>query len=123
MDYLQINNQNLPYPKSFTMQKVPNVVAEITTMTGQTYADINGWKYADTTIEWGSLYPEDLQRLVSAVSSPSFNIQFINENGQTTTVRAILRGFNKSKTLARYGNKYVWEGVGITLSFPDCYQF
>ena len=60
MDYITINNQTLPYPKQFQLQKVPFIVSEITTMTGQTYADVNGWKYADTVIEWGALYPEDL---------------------------------------------------------------
>lgn len=119
---------DLPYPKKFEMQKVPNIVSEITTMTGQTYADINGWKYANTTIEWGALYPEDLQKLVGSMGvvkyGPAFTLTFIDANKQTQTVNAVLRGFHNAKTLARQRNgDYVWEGVSIDLSFPDCYQY
>lgn len=123
MDYITINNQTLPYPKQFQLQKVPFIVSEITTMTGQTYADVNGWKYADTVIEWGALYPEDLQRLVTAVSSPSFYINFIDESGQTQSVRAILRRFTRSKTLVKQSGSYVWTDVGIEVSFPNPNSF
>lgn len=120
---ITINNQALPYPKSFKLQKTPNIVCELETMSGKRIADVNGWRYADTSIEWGALYPEDLKRLVDATADPSFTIIFTDEEGTAQTVNAVLRSFSRSRTLARYGNDFVWEGVGINLSFPDCYQY
>ena len=71
MDYITINGQNLPYPKQFTMKRAPNIVCQFRTMTGKDYADVNGWKWADTTITWDALYPEDLNRLINAVQGSS----------------------------------------------------
>lgn len=123
MNTITINGQTLPYPKSLELKKIPNIVGEIETMTGKRIADVNGWRYADTTIEWGTLYPEDLNRLVTATSAPSFTIRFMDEHGTNQTVNAVLRGYSKARTLVKYGGQYVWEKVGITVSFPDCYNY
>lgn len=123
MDYLTINGKSIPYPKKFEMKKAPNIVAELTTMSGKNIADVNGWKYANVTLEWGALYPEDLNRLILATADPSFTVTFLDKDGTTKTVNAILRSFKKAKTLVRYGDKYVWDGVAVELSFPDCYSY
>ena len=118
-----INGQRLPYPKSFKMEKTPNIACELETMSGKRIADVNGWRYADTSIEWGALYPEDLKRLVAATADPSFKITFHTDDGEAMAVNAILRSFTRSRTLVQYGDDFVWEGVGINVSFPDCYQY
>lgn len=123
MDYLRINGYDLPYPKSFELHKEPNIVCELTTMTGRRIADVNGWRYADTTIEWGSLYEEDLSDLIQAVSTPDLTIRFKDMEGETVTVDAILKGFTGKRTLAIYEEKAVWEGVAIAVSFPACYGY
>ena len=123
MKYLRINNYNLPYPKAFEMRKEPNIVCELTTMTGSKVADVNGWRWADTTIEWGALYQEDLTLLLQATASPTLTIAFENMSGGTTTVNAILKGFVGKRTLAVYDGDTVWEGVAIAVSFPDCYEY
>ena len=119
---------DLPYPKKFEMQKTPFIVSEFTTMTGQTYADVIGWKWADTTIEWGALYPHKLENLVWVINyalshtDGDFRLTFKDNNNQDVTVKAIIRNFKKAKTLVKYGDHYVWDGVSLELSFPECYQ-
>jgi hypothetical protein len=93
-------------------------------MTGKDYADINGWKWADTTITSDTLYPEDLNRLINAVqSSSSFTITFMDAGGTSRTVNAVLKGFGHSKSLVKIKGSYYWQGVSIDLMFPDCYQY
>lgn len=117
----------LPYPKSLELQVVPNIVNEIHTMSGKTLYDINGWKYADTTIEWGSLYPEMLERLIHVVEDgptcDSLTMEFIQPDGTTKEITVVIKNFKKAKTLVRYGDDYVWEGVSLQVSFPECYQY
>ena len=124
MDYITINGQNLPYPKQFTMKRTPNIVCQYRTMSGKDYADVNGWKWADTTITWDALYPEDLNRLITAVqSSSSFTIAFIDAGGNARSANAILTGFGHSKSLVKIKGSYYWQNVSIDLMFPDCYQY
>ena len=125
MDYITINSQNLPYPKDFQMKRTPNIVCQLRTMTGKDIADVNGWKWADTTLTWSSLYPEDLNRLISAVQgNSSFSITFMDAGGTSRTVNAILKGFGHSKSLVKtHGGNYVWQNVSIDLMFPDCYSY
>jgi hypothetical protein len=125
MDHITINSQNLPYPDTFNMKRVPNIVCQFRTMTGKDYADINGWKWADTTITWKALYPEDLTRLINAVqSAASFTISFMDAGGTSRSVNAVLKGFGHSKSLVKtHGGSYVWQDVSIDLMFPDCYSY
>jgi hypothetical protein len=125
MDYITINGQNLPYPDNFNMKRAPNIVAQIRTMTGKDIADINGWKWADTSITWKSLYPEDLTRLINAVqSTTSFTITFLDAGGTSRTVNAVLKGFGHSKSLVKtHGGHYVWQNISIDVMFPDCYSY
>lgn len=122
MMYMTINGYQIPYPNGFEMQRVPNIVGEITTMTGRTIADINGWKYADTTLNWDTLLNEDLQNLLAAVSVPSFDITFIDIDGNTNTVEAVFRGMTQKKTPIFENGRTVWRDLQVALSFPNCYQ-
>lgn len=117
---LIINGYSLPYPEKFTMTKVPYITAEYTTMAGNTVADINGWKYADTTITWAALETNDLNALIDATAgNSSFNITFVDTgDGATRTEEAILRSFSKSKVRYLHSGKIMWEDVSVSLSFP-----
>lgn len=120
---LTINGQALPYPDKFTMSRVPFIVAEYTTMMGDTKADVAGWKYGDTTITWSALAPDDLETLISAVNTlRTFNITFIDKtDGTTRTEEAMLRGFSRSKVRYTNDGKIMWEDISINLSFPKCH--
>lgn len=123
MEYLSINEQNLPYPSLFTLTKIPNTVCELTTMAGQKIADVNGWKYADTTIEWGTLYQEDLEKLLDATADPTFVVGFHDANGIYQELDAILVNFNKARSRVTSQGDIVWRNVSITVSFPDSYKY
>jgi len=122
MQYMTINGYSIPYPNSFSMQKVPNVVNEMTTMTGKVVADINGWRYADTTLEWDTLLDADLQNLLAAISTNEFQVSFTDIDGNDHTINAVFKGRANIKTPMFYKNATVWTSVSINLSFPDCYE-
>jgi len=122
LSYININGYDIPYPNDFTPQKVPNIVNEMTTLTGKVVADINGWRYADMELTWGTLLNGDLQNLLAAIASPSFQVTFKDIDGTDHTVNAVLKGRANVKTPIFHRNMTVWKNVSITLSFPDCYE-
>lgn len=119
---ININGQVLPYPNDFALQKTPNIVNEMVTLSGKTIADVNGWKYDDTTLKWDTLLDGDLQKLLSAISVPSFNIQMIDLDGNTYTVEAVLKGRANIKTPIFRNGVTIWRDISVTVSFPDCYH-
>jgi len=121
LQYITINGQQLPYPNDFSLQKVPNIVNEMTTLTGKVVADINGWRYGDTELKWDTLLDSDLQNLLAAVSAPTFQVSFYDIDGTEHTINAVFKGRANVKTPMFYNNATVWKDVSITLSFPDCY--
>lgn len=122
MDYLYINNYKIPYPNDFTLQKVPNIVAEHTTMSGKSLADVNGWKYADTELRWDTLLEKDLLNLLDAISVSPFVIKCKDIDNDDLEVNAILRGRANTKTRLKYKGAIVWRDIAVSVSFPDCYR-
>lgn len=121
LQYITINGQDIPYPNDFELQKIPNIVNEMTTLTGRVVADVNGWRYADAELSWGTLLGEDLQNLLTAIAKSEFEVSFLDIDGNIRTVNAVLRGRANVKTPMFHNGVTVWKDVKITLSFPDCY--
>ena len=119
---MTINGRDVPYPNDFQLQKVPNIVNEMTTLTGKTVADVNGWKYADTELSWGTLLDEDLQNLLDAISESMFEVTFNDIDGLSHTVTAVFKGRANVKTPLFNNGATIWKDVSVTLSFPDCYE-
>lgn len=122
LQYININGYDIPYPNDFTLQKVPNIVNEMTTLTGKVVADINGWRYGDTDLSFDTLLDADLQNLLAAIADPSFPVTFKDIDGAEHTVTAVLKGRANVKTPIFYNGATVWKDITIPLSFPDCYE-
>lgn len=124
MDYLKINGNKIPFSNGFTMLQVPNIVNEIVTMDGSTQADINGWKYDDTTLTWDYLREDELNTLLAEtdpIRGP-FELSFYEpgSNGYKT-VKAIRRGRVVVKTRYKRAGQIVWTGIELELSFPESF--
>lgn len=121
MDYIQIGAYEVPYPNSFKLSKVPNIVAEIDTMKG-TVADVNGMKYADTELQWDTLRAEDMEKLLNATNNIVFDLYPYDVTGERIRLRAIKKSFEFTKTQFRFEDgTRVWEDVTLEVSFPDVY--
>lgn len=121
MDYITIGGKIVPYPNDFTLEKVPNLVSEITTMSGQTLYDKNGWKYADTELKWDTLLEKDLTNLLDGISRSPFVINCEDIDGPKS-INAILKSRVNVKTRLKHKGKIVWRDISVTVSFPDCYR-
>lgn len=122
MDYMTINGHSVPYPNSLQLTKEPNIVNEIKTLTGKIIADVNGWRYADTTLEWDTLLANDLDNLLEAISQNKFEISFVDIDGVEHTVNATLKGRANVKTPIFEPGRVLWQDIKVTLTFPDCYE-
>ena len=122
LQYITINGYDIPYPNDFELQKVPNIVNEMVTLTGRTVADINGWKYADVELRWDTLLDADLQNLLAAIADNEFQVTFKDIDGSYHTVNAVFRGRANVKTPMFHRGVTVWKNVTVQLSFPDCYE-
>lgn len=121
-DTVTINGQVLPAPSKVPFSKVPNIVAELQTMSGKVVADVNGWRYADVQLTWPAMTQDDLAKLITATNAPSFVVKLPSTNG-LVTLNAILKGFSRAKVRYKNDGSYVWEDVSIDLSFPDARSF
>lgn len=125
MDYIKINGKPIPYPNDFQMQREANIVSEITTMSGRKLADINGWKYADTTLSWGTLRENTLLTLLNETDPANGPFEFTFDEAEsgkkTVTAYRVSRITTKTRFRDDYNN-IVWSDVQLVLSFPDCYK-
>lgn len=125
MDYLKINGKEFPYGNDFTMTKVPNIVNEIVTLSGETIADINGWKFADTELNWDYLKHEELIDVLDETNPTkgTFDLTFIDSDQEEVTVKALRKGNSVTKTqFKENGTQIVWTGIKMSISFPGCYR-
>lgn len=122
MDYININGYSVPYPNDFQMKKTPNKVASLTTMSGKTLSDINGWKYDNTTLQWGTLLDSDLNNMLTAINNNEFTLTFTNLSGELETVNAVLESSVSTKTRRKHNGNIVWKDIQVEISFPDCYH-
>lgn len=122
MDYITINEKVIPYPNKFKMEKEPNIVSELTTMNGNVVADINGWRFRDTTLQWDTLLDNDLRNLLDALADDVFTMTFKWIDGNEHTVTARKESRVATKTRLKRGGKTIWSDINVTLSFPECYH-
>ena len=122
MDTMTIDYTAFPYPSKFTMVKAPNIVCEYTTMGGDIRADVNGFRWEDTTLEWSSLEQSDLSALSAIADQHTFDIQFKDATQQVKTVTAINRGMSFSKMRYLNNGNYVFEDVKLALTFPEVFS-
>ena len=124
MDYLKINGNSIPFSNGFKMTQAPNIVNEVVLMNGNKQADINGWKYEDTTLKWDYLKEADLVTLLSGTDPirGTFELSFYEPglNGYKT-VKALRVGRVVVKTRHKVNGKILWSGIEISLTFPESY--
>ena len=121
MQYININGYSIPYPNSFSMKKVPRIVCEMETLDGSIVADVAGWRYDDTTLQWDTLLDADLRNLLLALdASAAFPITFNDIDGERT-VNAIYRGRSNVKTPMFHNGVTVWKDIQVELTFPDAH--
>lgn len=125
MNYITINGVQYPHPIDFAMQKTPNIVSTIKTMSGKSISDVNGWKYDDVQLKWEWISETVLRSLLSATADGEiFTFGFCDpETGALKTVNAYRTSSTcmETRSLDTSGNA-VWKNIQIEFSFPDCYQ-
>jgi hypothetical protein len=93
-------------------------------MSGTVQADINGWRYADTTLEWDYLTEDDLNTLL-AETDPirgTFNFSFFEPGSNNyKTIKALRTGRVVVKTRHKRNGSIIWTGIEIDLTFPEAY--
>lgn len=122
MDYMKLNGMRIPYPNNFEMKPKINKVALITTLSGDEYADVNGWKYQPITMQWDTLFDEDLNNLLAIANSDTFMMTFIDLDGQEHTETAVFESRVSVKTPLKRNGKIVWSGISVEVSFPKCHR-
>lgn len=120
---IKINGRSFPLPKDFEMNTAPNIVSEITTMSGNLIADVNGWVYQDTTLAWDWLDADVLTSLMEETQDV-FDFTFDDMNsGVQKTIKAYRKGTGGKKIATiTPDNKVQWTGIQISVGFPDCYR-
>lgn len=125
VEVIKINNVSYPHPIDFVMTKEPNMVAQLTTMSGKVISDVNGWRYSNTTLKWNWIEEMTLRQLLAdTADGVAFEFTFTDvETGEEKTVNAYRTSSvaMKNRSTDSNGNT-VWTDIQIGISFPDCYH-
>ena len=119
LQFIQINGQNILKPENFSPERQDIYAAEITTCTGDTIADLIGWKYADITLQWPIL-PQSMVDILIQMNGES-TITFDDVDGNTTekVVRAGIVTLRNRNTIQ--GETW-WKNVSVTLRFLEAHN-
>lgn len=115
----KINGVTIVEPIKLEMARVDNIVSSLQTQSGRTIADIRGWKYADTSLNWGTIPESQLQYLLPL---NEFDLTFDDFDG-IKTIKAIRKSFVGQKQRFLVDNKVFYAKFGLEVMFPDVYDF
>ena len=105
----------LPRPSGFTVEREEVYAAEITTCTGQYFADRIGWKYADMELKWDMLEPTDLDNLIGVASVVILKWTDVNGTDVSESIRITKRA--STGTRITKGGRQYWKDVTLGVSF------
>ena len=119
LQYIQINGQNILKPEMFNPERADIYAAEITTCTGDTIADLIGWKYADLTLAWDIL-PQSMIDILLDMSGAS-TITFDDMDGTTRTEQVVRAGIVSMRNRNTIRGEVWWKNVSVTLRFLEAH--
>lgn len=122
MDYITIGGRQVPYPNNFQMQATENVVAQVTLLNGSVVGDYNGYRFENTTMQWDTLLETDLQNLLEATSTTTFNVTYKDITGTEITVLARKVSRVETKTRFHRNGNAIWKDIQLELAFPNVYH-
>lgn len=105
----------LPRPSGFTVEREEVYAGELTTCTGNYYADRIGWKYADMDLTWEILEPADLDNLLVLPSVVTLRWTDANGSNRSDSVRITKRA--ATGTRFTKNNRLYWKDVSLGVSF------
>lgn len=110
----------LKRPSDFAVEREDIYAGEYTTCTGAVKADRIGWKYADMTLTFDELTPEELNIISGLYGAVTF---YFDDSDGAHAEQVIKTGFSNTPT--RYtlpDGKAVWKNVGVSLRFIDAHN-
>lgn len=120
---IRIDGTEIYRGNDFTLQREYIYAGEYETCTGKRIADVVGWRYADTTIEWDTL-PQDMLTFLVNLTGTSVAITFRNEKGLTGYENVIPQVISSQAT--RYTDpttgKQVWKNIQLQLRFVSVHN-
>lgn len=114
-----------PYPNGLTLKRENEIASEVKAANGTVYADIVGWRFADTTFNWSTLDDNQLSDLIWLTGEGgSVLMQIVDPFiGQEVTLEAVRISVIATKTRLKDKNdKIVWKDVSCEFRFPRCYK-
>jgi len=114
----KIDDVQIVEPIQLQVTRVDNIVSQIATQSGRIIADIRGWKYADTTLYWGTIPETQLQYLLPL---NEFTMTFDDIDGEKT-VNVIRKGFTGQKQRFTVDGAAFYANFGLEVMFPDVYN-
>lgn len=112
---ININGTDIYRPNDMVLAREDVYAAEYTTCTGKTIADVIGWKYADTTLEWDTL-PDSMMSVLLNMTGE--NTIIIPDADNIYTEQCIRTGFEDAPTrFTTDTGDVIWKGIKVNISF------
>lgn len=105
-------------PNNFSPQREHVYAAEITTCSGKTIADRIGWKYADMTMEWGTLPQDQLAILLAMDGTDTLAFTDVDGTSASEDVFPLSNVWIGTRYLGEDGQP-LWRDVKMTIRFVN----
>ena len=115
---IKINSSDVYMPNGFAPQREHVYAAEITTCTGKTIADRIGWKYADMTLEWGTLPQDQLSVLLAMDGTDEIKFEDVDGTVVTEDIFPLSQVWIGTRHIGEDGNP-LWKDVKLTIRFVN----
>lgn len=120
---IKIDDNTIYKGNDFTLQREYIYAGEYETCTGKRIADVVGWRYADTTIEWDTL-PQDMLNYILHLTGKRVIFSFKNEYGVNIPEYVIPQVISSQAT--RFTDpttgKPVWKNIQLQLRFVEAHN-
>lgn len=121
MHTIRINGNKVFRPNGFTLEREDLYASEITTLSGNTIADLIGWKYSDMTLNWDMLPEQQLKTILDM----SGECELIFEDADGVTVRERIMRTSAVTTASRFVNENgnaLWRNVSCSIKFLNAHK-
>ena len=119
LDYIYINDEQIPRPPAFAPQKEDIYKGDYTTCTGKRIADKVGWRFAEMDLSWSALPQAAVDVLVNM--SGINKMQFDDLDGEICIENVVRVSVVAMRHRYTQGGVTIWKDVRVKIRFIDAH--
>lgn len=122
MKIFKIDGEQIYPPNDFKMVVVKNLIESVTLYNGSKQYDYSGYRYGDSTWQWGGLPEGHLNILLRAAQNSEFILTFEDALEGVREIKCCCISRVAAKHRITKNGKPFWKNIEVEVTFPDAYK-